>query len=92
MAMCGRSGTGRHRSRTFDRKADAEDLQAEVRRRQRLATIAHLHAGEELLADFAVEWWRVHARPNLERSRLRRYSQVWDKHVLPRLGTYRLAI
>jgi integrase len=81
---------GRHRSRTFDRKADAEDFQAEVRRRKRLGTLAQSHAGEELLADFAVEWWRVHARPNLERSTLRRYSQVWDKHVLPRLGMYRL--
>ena len=81
---------GRHRSRTFDRKTDAEDFQAEVRRRKRLGTISHLHAGEELLADFGVEWWRIHARPNLERSTLRRYSQVWDKHVLPRLGMYRL--
>jgi integrase len=81
---------GRHRSRTFDRKADAEDFQAEVRRRKRLGTISHLHVGEELLADFAVEWWRIHARPNLELSTLRRYSQVWDKHVLPRLGMYRL--
>jgi hypothetical protein len=81
---------GRHRSRTFDRKTDAEDFQAEVRRRKRLGTISHLHAGEALLADFGVEWWRIHARPNLERSTLRRYSQVWDKHVLPRLGVYRL--
>jgi len=81
---------GRHRSRTFDRKADAEGFQAEVRRCKRLGTISHLHAGEELLADFAVEWWRIHARPNLELSTLRRYSQVWDKHVLPRLGMYRL--
>jgi hypothetical protein len=74
----------------FDRKTDAEDFQAEVRRRKRLGTISHLHAGEELLADFGVEWWRIHARPNLERSTLRRYSQVWDKHVLPQLGMYRL--
>jgi len=81
---------GRNRSRTFDRKSDAEDFQAEVRRRKRLGTLAHLHSGEELLADFAVEWWRMHARPNLQRSTLERYSQVWDKHVLPRLGMYRL--
>ena len=81
---------GRNRSRTFDRKSDAEDFQAEVRRRKRLGTLAHLHSGEELLADFAVEWRRMHARPNLQRSTLERYSQVWDKHVLPRLGMYRL--
>jgi integrase len=81
---------GRHKGRVFDRKSDAEDFQAEVRRRKRLGTLAQLHAGDELLADFAVEWWRVHAKPNLAPSTLHRYSQVWDSHVLPRLGTYRL--
>jgi integrase len=81
---------GRHRSRVFDRKADAEDFQAEVRRRKRLGTLTHLHAGDQLLADFGVEWWRLHARPNLQESTLRRYSSMWDRHVLPHLGRYRL--
>ena len=81
---------GRHRSKVFDRKADAENFQAEVRRRKQLGTIAHLHAGDDLLADFAVEWWRLHAKPNLEPSTLNHYSQVWDCHVLPGLGGYRL--
>jgi integrase len=81
---------GRHRSKVFDRKADAENFQAEVRRRKQLGTIAHLHAGDDLLADFAVEWWRLHAKPNLEPSTLNHYSQVWDCHVLPGLGRYRL--
>src|SRR5919109_858843 len=80
----------RHRSRVFDRKADAEDFQAEVRRRKRLGTLTHLHAGDQLLADFGVEWWRLHARPNLQESTLRRYSSMWDRHVLPHLGRYRL--
>src|SRR5215211_7003402 len=81
---------GRHRSRVFDRKADAEDFQAEVRRRKRLGTLTHLHAGDQLLADFGLEWWRLHARPNLQESTLRRYSYMWDRHVLPHLGRYRL--
>ena len=81
---------GRHRSKVFDRKSDAMDFQAEVRRRKQLGTIAQLHAGDDLLADFAVEWWRLHAKPNLEPSTLGRYSQVWDNHVLPWLGGYRL--
>jgi hypothetical protein len=81
---------GRHRSRVFDRKADAEDFQADVRRRKRLGTLTHLHAGDQLLADFGVEWWRLHARPNLQESTLRRYSSMWDRHVLPHLGRYRL--
>ena len=81
---------GRHRSRVFDRKADAEDFQAEVRRRKRLGILAQLHAGDELLADFGVEWWRVHAKPNLQTSTLIRYSQMWDVHVLPHMGGYKL--
>src|SRR5918999_4062868 len=81
---------GRHRSRVFDRKADAEDFQAEVRRRKRLGTLTHLHAGDQLLADFGVEWWRLHARPNLQQSTLRRSSSTWERHVLPHLGRYRL--
>jgi integrase len=32
----------------------------------------------------------VHARPNLERATLASYSTVWDRHVLPRLGMYRI--
>jgi Phage integrase, N-terminal SAM-like domain len=81
---------GRHRSKVFDRKSNAMDFQAEVRRRKQLGTIAQLHAGDDLLADFAVEWWRLHAKPNLEPTTLGRYSQVWDNHVLPWLGGYRL--
>jgi integrase len=81
---------GRHRSRVFDRKADAEDFQADVRRRKQLGTLTQLHAGDQLLADFGVEWWRLHAEPNLQESTLRRYSRMWDRHVLPHLGRYRL--
>jgi integrase len=81
---------GRHRSRVFDRKADAEDFQADVRRRKQLGTLTQLHAGDQLLADFGIEWWRLHAEPNLQESTLRRYSRMWDRHVLPHLGRYRL--
>jgi integrase len=81
---------GRHRSRVFDRKSDAEDFQADVRRRKQLGTLTQLHSGDQLLADFGVEWWRLHAQPNLQESTLRRYSRMWDRHVLPHLGRYRL--
>jgi integrase len=81
---------GRHRCRVFDRKSDAEDFQADVRRRKQLGTLTQLHAGDQLLADFGVEWWRLHAQPNLQESTLRRYSRMWDRHVLPHLGRYRL--
>jgi Phage integrase, N-terminal SAM-like domain len=77
----------RNRSKTFDRKRDAEAFEDEVRRRRRLGTLADLDAGREVVADFAEEWWRVYARPNLAASTRRRYAEVWDAHLLPRVGS-----
>jgi len=74
------------RSRDFDRKRDAEAFDAEIRRRQRLGDLALLDAGREPLADFAREWWRLYAEPNLARKTLQVYADLWDRHVLPRLG------
>ena len=80
---------GRERSKVLGRKRDAEAFDAEVRRRRRTGEIA-IDAGKQTLADFAEEWWRVHAEPNLAPSTRRRYAEVWDLHVLPRIGGYRL--
>jgi len=81
---------GRNRARTFDRKADAAAFEAEVRRRQRAGDLAALDAGQETLQEFAEEWWRLYARPNLAPITLASYAAVWDAHVLPRLGGLRL--
>jgi hypothetical protein len=32
------------------------------------------------------EWWEVYAGPNLERSTLRVYAQLWNGPAAPRLG------
>jgi len=80
----------RERSRTFDRLRDARAFEAKVRTLKRSDGLSELDAGTETLADFAEEWWRVYAQPNLERSTLRNYAQIWNKHALPRLGEYRL--
>src|SRR5262245_47261549 len=76
----------RNRSRDFDRKRDAEAFDAELRRRRRRGDLDLLDAGRETLAEFAAEWWRVYAEPNLAASTLRMYADLWDRHVLPRLG------
>jgi hypothetical protein len=55
-------------SRTFDRKRDADAFDAEMKRRIRLGDLDLLDAGRETLADFAREWWRLHAEPNLART------------------------
>jgi integrase len=81
---------GVRHSRSFKRKRDAELLEDETRRRKRLGTLAEIDAGQQMLQEFVKEWWRVHARPNLEPSTRRRYAQLWDSHILDRLGGYRL--
>jgi integrase len=80
----------RNRARTFDRKADAQAFEAEVRRRSRAGDLVALDAGRETLQEFAEEWWRLHAVPNLAPSTLGSYAALWDAHVLPRLGAIRL--
>ena len=80
----------RNRARDFDRKRDAEAFDADLRRRRRLGELALLDAGRETLAEFAQEWWRVYAEPNLARKTLQIYADLWDRHVLPRLGGFEL--
>jgi integrase len=85
-----RDEQGRERSRVVGRKRDAESFEAEVVRRKRTGDLDLLAGGRETLADFAEEWWRLYAVPNLARRTLRSYAGLWDRHVLPRLGSMRL--
>src|SRR3954449_7505087 len=85
-----RDETGVERSKTFNRLADARDFEGKVRTMKRSGVLADLDAGTETLAEFVEEWWLVYAGPNLERSTLRVYAQLWNGHALPRLGQLRL--
>jgi Phage integrase, N-terminal SAM-like domain len=35
-------------------------------------------------------WWRLHGEPNLERTTRESYADLYDRHILPRLGTVAL--
>src|SRR3954471_744610 len=85
-----RDETGAERSKTFDRAADARAWGAKVRMMKRGGALAELDAGTEMLAEFVEEWWLVYAGPNLERSTLRTYAQLWNGHALTRLGHLQL--
>ena len=88
-----RDDDGRERSRTLPRgtrKDEAEAFERRVITLKRGGELAVLDAGRETLAEFAEHWWRVYAEPNLEDSTLDRYAQVWNVHVLVRLGDLRL--
>lgn len=81
---------GRNRARTFDRKRDADAFWLEVRRRQAAGSLPSIDAGGETLEEYVETWWRLHALPNLAENTRSTYANVWDLHVLPRLGGYRL--
>jgi hypothetical protein len=85
-----RDELGRQRSKVVGRKRDAEALDAEIVRRKRTGDLDLLRGGKETLADFAQEWWRLHVVPNLAIRTQRGYAGLWDRHVLPRLGSMRL--
>ena len=82
--------TGAERSKTFDRVGDARAFEAKLRLLKRTGALADVDAGSETLAEFVEEWWKVYARPNLERATLRVYAQLWNGHALPRLGQLQL--
>src|SRR5687767_11728638 len=81
-----RDEAGAERSKTFDRAADARAFEAKLRMLKRTGALADMDAGQETLAEFVEEWWRVYAGPNLERATLRVYATLWNGHALPRLG------
>lgn len=85
-----RDETGAERSKTFDRAADARAWEAKVRMMKRGGVLAELDAGTDTLAEFVEEWWLVYAGPNLERSTLRTYAQLWNGHAHARLGHLQL--
>jgi integrase len=86
-----RDDQGRERSKVVGRKRDAEVFEAEVVRRKRTGDLDLLTGGRETLAEFAEEWWKLYAVPNLASRTLQSYAKLWDRHVHPRLGSMRLS-
>jgi integrase len=72
------------------RRADAIAFDAEVKRRARLGELAIIDSGRERLDDFAAEWLRSYATPNLAARTVSYYANAWDLHVSPRIGGLRL--
>jgi integrase len=85
-----RDAAGRPHSKVVGRKRDAEAFEAEIVRRKRTGEIDLFGAGKQTLAEFAEEWWRLYAVPNLAMRTRRSYAGLWDRHVLGRLGAFRL--
>jgi integrase len=77
---------GRYRARTFDRKGDATNFAADVRRRQQVGTLATLDSGRVTLAQYVADTWAKAYRASLSESTRRRYGYLYDRHILPELG------
>ncbi|WP_249011180.1 site-specific integrase [Conexibacter sp. DBS9H8] len=81
---------GRYRVRTFDRKGDAQNFAAELRRRAQLGTLDAIDSGRLTLAEYVAETWAKAYRAHLSENTKLRYGHLYDKHVLPELGPLRL--
>jgi integrase len=76
----------RNRQRTFDRRADAQTWDGEVRRRRQLGTLAQLDTGTTTLNDYVTGTWTpIYAVLLASRTR-EVYAQSYDRHIAPTLG------
>ena len=76
----------RNRSRSFDRKGDADRFDAEVTRLRQLGTLASLDAGHETLDQFVTEVWAPTHGVTLAPKTRKNYATLYDHHVGPYLG------
>jgi integrase len=81
----------RYRARTFDRKGDAQNFGAELRRRSQLGTLDAIDSGRLTLAEYVAGTWAKAYRTHLAETTRIRYGHLYDKHVLPELGPLRLS-
>ncbi|MGH2946051.1 MAG: tyrosine-type recombinase/integrase [Solirubrobacteraceae bacterium] len=77
---------GRNRSRTFDRKRDAEHFDAEVTRRRQLGGLAALDAGRQTLDEFVTAVWAPTYAVTLAAKTRQHYANLYDHHISPDLG------
>jgi integrase len=85
----GGRGSRAHK-RTFERKRDAERFEREVKRRKELGELALWEQRNRSVHELAREWWAKYAVPNLAELTLDGYEPILAKHVVPRLGDYRV--
>lgn len=81
------------KSKTFDTRAEARDFEDALRASKRsLEPTAVLQRSNQTLAAFGREYVEKYARVELAPNTLEVQRCLWNKHVLPRLGTYSLRV
>lgn len=81
---------GRQRAATFDSERDALDFDAKVRLARRSGELAQLDAGRVTLEEYAEQWWRRYAEPNLAVSTQAMYALQLDRRIIPTFGGWQL--
>ena len=81
-----RDDARRNRSRSFDRKGDAERFDTEATRRRQLGVISTLDAGRETLNEFVSETWAPTHAVTVSPKTRQHYASLYDFHLAPSLG------
>ncbi len=79
---------GRHRSKLFDRRADAQAFDVELRRRRQLGPLAvsQLTRVQPTLDEWIEQRWTPEHGATPEESTLDCYANVYKRHIAERLG------
>jgi integrase len=84
------NGAGERDEETFDTPKEARDFQAKLRLMKRRGNLGELDAGQQTLEEFMVDYWRLYAQRHLAKVTRKKNRGMWNKHILPRLGTTRM--
>lgn len=76
---------GKNRSRSFDRKKDADDFKAQLRINKQRRGMVTIDAGGSSIADLGVEVYKMRWS-NLAPKTRKSYALIWDVHVIKRIG------
>lgn len=83
--------TGRKRAEQLDTIPQAEAFHARLRLARAHRDVAALSRGQRTLNTFVeLEWWPRYAGRRLERSTLRPYASVYNRHLAPHIGRLEL--
>ena len=81
---------GRNRARTFSRRRDAADYDAELRRHRRAGGLAAIDAGTETLGEYVTGTWAATHAATLAPKTRGHYAGLYDHHIRPYLGAIAL--
>jgi integrase len=85
-----RDAAGKHRSKSFRRKRDAERFDLQTKDARQGGTLASLDGGRETLDDYVKHTWIPLNVATLAGSTRAIYAVIYDTHVSPTLGGYEL--